>query len=526
MGEDSATIGVVSIETPGWVRDAVFYQVFPDRFARSGRVPAPGPLEPWDAAPTSHGLKGGDLPGLTDRLDEVAELGVNALYLNPVTTSASNHRYHPDDYFAVDPLLGGDAALRDLLDAAHARGMHVILDGVFNHTGRGFQAFHHVLENGAASPFRDWYHFDQARLEAGRSLAPYPPELPGGDGEHRSSFERLGYEAWWGLPALPKLNHADPHVREHLMLAAEHWIRFGADGWRLDVPEEIAAEGFWQEFRRRVKAVDPEAYIVAEIWVERPERLQGDQFDALMNYPLTEALLGFCGGRYLDMSLVNGHGEYRAHVRPLDAPAFAAELERQLRLYDPAVTAVQLNLLGSHDTPRFVSACGGDRAALRLATLVQMTLPGAPCIYYGDEIGMEGGLDPDNRRAFPADRAAWDAGLRAFVGGAAALRRSTATLRDRGVTRTVVADGELHAHVRHEPSNGELYLVAVNAGDAPARTELVLPELGERDLELVRWSGWPDPGAAPPRRDGEGRLWLEVPARDGRVLRAAGGSTG
>jgi neopullulanase len=521
MVGDSATIGPVSIETPGWVRDAVFYQVFPDRFARSGRVPAPGPLEPWDAPPTAHGVKGGDLPGLTERLDELGELGINALYLNPVTTSASNHRYHPDDYFAVDPLLGGDAALRELLDAAHARGMHVILDGVFNHTGRGFRAFHHVLENGAASPYRDWYHFDRARLDAGRPPAPYPPEFPGGDGEHHSNFERLGYEAWWGLPALPKLNHANPVVREHLMQAAEHWIRFGADGWRLDVPEEIAVEGFWQEFRRRVKAVDAEAYIVAEIWVERPERLQGDQFDALMNYPLTEALLGYLGGRRLDLGLVSGHGEYRAHVGPLDAPAFAARLERQLHLYDPAVTAVQLNLLGSHDTPRFVSVCGGDRAALRLATLLQMTLPGAPSLYYGDEIGMEGGLDPDNRRAFPSDPAAWDHELRAFVAGAIALRHSAATLRDRGLTRTIAATAGCHVHLRHDPERGDAYLIAVNAGDEPARVELAVPELGGRGLDVVGWAGWPGPGVGPPRRDDAGRLWLEVPARDGLVLRAA-----
>ncbi|MGZ3588815.1 MAG: glycoside hydrolase family 13 protein [Candidatus Limnocylindrales bacterium] len=511
----------MSIETPGWVREAVFYQVFPDRFARSGRVPAPGPLEPWAAPPTAHGIKGGDLPGITDRLDALAELGISALYLNPIGTSASNHRYHPDDYFTVDPLLGGEAALRELLDAAHARGMHVILDGVFNHTGRGFLAFHHVLENGVASPYRDWYHLDQERLASGRPLVAYPPELPGGDGEHPSTFERLGYEAWWGLPALPKLDHRNPLVRDHLMQAAEHWIRLGADGWRLDVPEEIQVEGFWQEFRRRVKAVNPDAYIVAEIWVERPERLQGDQFDALMNYPLTEALLGFVSGRHLDLGVVQGHGEYRAHVRPLDAPAFAAALDRILHLYDPAVTAVQFNLLGSHDTPRFVTACGGDRASLRLATLVQMTLPGAPCIYYGDEVGLEGGLDPDNRRAFPTDPAAWDHGLRAFIAGAVALRRRSPTLRDRGAFRSVAAAGACHVHLRHDPASGELYLIAVNAGEQQARVELVVPELGARALRVEGWAGWPNETGARLERDGEGRIWLEVPARDGRVLSAA-----
>ena len=137
---------------PDWVQDAVFYQIFPDRFARSGRVRAPGPLEPWDAPPTIHGLKGGDLLGIVDHLDHIQSVGANTLYLNPIFQSASNHRYHTYDYLHVDPLLGGDAALRELLDACHARGMRVVLDGVFNHASRGFWPFHHVLESGLASP--------------------------------------------------------------------------------------------------------------------------------------------------------------------------------------------------------------------------------------------------------------------------------------------------------------------------------------------------------------------------------------
>src|SRR5688500_12661824 len=144
-------------DTPRWVRDAVFYQIFPDRFAASPRVVKPGPLEAWDVPPTHYGFKGGDLLGIVDRLDHLQELGITALYLNPVFASASNHRYHTYDYYRVDPLLGGDGALRDLLDACHARGMRVILDGVFNHSGRGFWPFHHVTETGASSPYRDWF---------------------------------------------------------------------------------------------------------------------------------------------------------------------------------------------------------------------------------------------------------------------------------------------------------------------------------------------------------------------------------
>ena len=164
----------MSADTPAWVREAIFYQVFPDRFASSDRVHKPGRLQPWDAPPTLDGFKGGDLRGVTEHLGYLEDLGITALYLNPVFQSASNHRYHTYDYFAVDPLLGGDDALRELLDAAHDRGMRVVLDGVFNHTGRGFWPFHHILETGADSPYRGWFHIDQARLDSGQPLLAYP----------------------------------------------------------------------------------------------------------------------------------------------------------------------------------------------------------------------------------------------------------------------------------------------------------------------------------------------------------------
>ncbi len=162
------------ITTPAWVRDAVFYQVFPDRLARSGRVEAPGEMEPWDAEPTVDGFKGGDLYGVVAHLDRLQRLGITALYLNPVFTSASNHRYHTDDYYNVDPLLGGNDALRELLDEAHARDMRVVLDGVFNHCGRGWWPFHHVAENGARSPYRDWFNLAPDVRDGSRGISPFP----------------------------------------------------------------------------------------------------------------------------------------------------------------------------------------------------------------------------------------------------------------------------------------------------------------------------------------------------------------
>ena len=217
----------MDIHTPAWVRDAVFYQVFPDRLARSGRVPAPGELEPWDAEPTSHGFKGGDLYGVVEHLDRLRRLGVTALYLNPVFASASNHRYHTDDYFQVDPLLGGNEALRELLDAAHARDMRVVLDGVFNHSGRGWWPFHHLLENGMQSPYRDWFYLADGVRAGTQPLNAFPTDAQlaemdarhGGPGIPRGqrSRETLGYEAWWDLPALPKIRLDDPQARDHIL---------------------------------------------------------------------------------------------------------------------------------------------------------------------------------------------------------------------------------------------------------------------------------------------------------------------
>jgi neopullulanase len=517
----------VPIVTPDWVRDAVFYQVFPDRFARSGRVDPPGPLEAWDAPPTTHGFKGGDLYGVAERLPYLADLGITALYLNPIFASASNHRYHTYDYLAVDPLLGGDAALRELLDAAHARGMKVVLDGVFNHASRGFWPFNHVMECGLGSPYVDWFHVNREYLATGRPLRAYPDdslELAVAGNEwaevHQAgqeSFHTLGYRAWWDLPALPKLNTDNPEVREYIFGVAEHWIRFGADGWRLDVAAEIDDDEFWREFRRRVKAVDPEAYIVAEIWHEDHRWLQGDQFDAYMNYPVAEATISFVAGRHLDERVVGQHGELARTIRREDGPSFLHRLGHACSCYHPEINAVQLNLLGSHDTPRAVTMMGGDGAALRLATLVQMTVGGAPCIYYGDEIGMAGEQDPLCRATFPTDEAAWDHELLGFVRGLIALRHRHAALR-RGELLPAGAAGMTAAYRRRDA--GDDILVAINAGDEPALIELELPDLAGRDLEPIVPAGWAWEAGTAVAVTPDGRAALEVPARGARLVRA------
>ena len=434
------------MDTPTWVRDAVFYQIFPDRFAKSDRVAKASNLEAWDAPPTTHGYKGGDLLGVAEHLDYLQDLGVTALYFNPVFQSGSNHRYHTHDYTQVDPMLGGNRALRELLDAAHARNMKVVLDGVFNHASRGFFQFHDILENGPQSAYLDWFHV--------RSFPLYAYH----DDKHP------GYSAWWNLSALPKFNTDTEAVREFLWDIGTRWLEFGIDGWRLDVPNEIGDDAFWQEFRRRCRAVNPECYIVGEIWDDASHWLQGDQFDAVMNYPFTRAAFGFTAARTLKHSEIRRCG-YQ-HIAPLDAPAFAREVEALLTQYRPEVTAVQLNLLGSHDTPRALTVVGNDEAALRLSLFLLLTFPGAPCLYYGDELGLEGAHDPACRQAMPwSCPQNWNKPLRDYLKTLVALRHRHPALRS-GALSTLYAGGGVYAFERG--TRGERLVGVLNVADEPS----------------------------------------------------------
>ncbi|SES83981.1 glycoside hydrolase family 13 protein [Anaerobranca gottschalkii] len=368
-----------------WVRDAVFYQIFPDRFANGDTSNDPTNLTPWDSPPTPTSFYGGDLQGIIDKLDYLSELGINAIYLTPIFTAPSNHKYDTVDYKTIDPHFGDLSTLKKLVNACHNRGIKVILDAVFNHIGWYSPQFQDVLKHGNQSKFADWFNISDFPLRT----HPNP-----------------NYECFGFVASMPKLNTTNPEVKEFLLDIAEYWIKeANIDGWRLDVANEIDHQ-FWRDFRRRVKAIKPDAYIVGEIMFFAGPWLQGDQFDGVMNYRLTEALI-----------------DYVAEGK-IDSKEFTHQLNKVLFYYQRSAMLGNLNLLDSHDTPRFLTRCKGNKKLFKLAAMLMFSLPGAPCIYYGDEIGMEGGHDPDCRRGMIWNKAKQDGELLDWYRRLIAVRRN------------------------------------------------------------------------------------------------------
>ncbi len=484
----------MQIQTPDWVKHAVFYQIFPDRFAKS-KQPRKRLLqnfmwEEWHEIPTLQGYKGGDLWGVMEQLDYLQDIGINAIYFTPIFQSASNHRYHTHDYYQVDPMLGGNPAFKDLLDAAHERNIKVVLDGVFNHASRGFFFFHDILENGPHSPWLDWFKIE------GWPLSAYDGNFP------------ANYVGWDGNRALPVFNHDNPEVREYIMEIAEYWIKFGIDGWRLDVPFEIKSPGFWQEFRERVKAINPEAYIVGEVWEDAREWLDGTQFDGVMNYLFAAPTIAFAAGDRVDLAQLEGRSYYPYPA--LFAKEYGAQIQKVLDLYPWQIQLTQLNLLASHDTARLLTIARGDKASVELATLLLLTFPGAPSIYYGDEVGLPGALDPDSRRGFPLE-AHWERDVLDYHKQLIALRHKYAALRT-GSYHILFAEGTVYVFARilgHEE-----IVVAVNISTEPAQISFEPANLKSTHDKLLYGKGefvW--------KADGETRhLELRLPARSGLIL--------
>lgn len=412
------------IAPPDWVRHTVWYQVYPDRFCRGGSG-RPGAL-PWRHGPVTNAERfGGDLAGIAQKLPYLAGLGVNGLYLNPIFAARSFHKYDTTDYTRVDPDFGTEADLQELVRQAHANGIRVMLDAVFNHCGPGFAPWRDVVEKGPGSAWRDWFFVNRWPVEEGRT----------DDGRY-FSFSFHG--------GMPKLNTNHPAVQDYLIGLCEDWVRrYDIDGLRFDVGNEIS-HAFLRRLRVRLKALKPDLYLLGEIWHDAPAWLEGDEYDAVMHYPLQSAVRRF----FEDESL--------------PARAFGWQAGRCLAAYAPQVSAAQFTLLDSHDTIRLRSRVRSeDEFWQQLAAL--FTLPGSPCVYYGTELALEGGRDPDCRRCMPWDELDTGAGqarldaMRSLI----ALRRTEPDLQGSEVT-FCPGSGRL---VRYRRGSVE---VCLNAGTAPA----------------------------------------------------------
>ncbi len=421
-------------QPPAWVKDAVFYQIFPERFANGDPSLDPENVEPWGGEPTPTNFFGGDLQGVIDHLDHIERLGVNAIYFTPLFEATTNHKYDTRDYLKVDPHFGTNEKLKELVDVCHKRGIRVLLDAVFNHAGRTFAPFVDVLEKGAASPYADWFHVREFPLRVEDGIPTY---------------ETFAFE-----PIMPKLNTENPEVKKYLLEVARYWIEeVGIDGWRLDVANEVD-HAFWREFRQTVKKVNPDAYILGEIWHDSIAWLQGDQFDAVMNYPFTNAVLDF---------FAKG---------TLDAAGFSRAIGKQLAAYPQQVNETAFNLLDSHDTPRLLTICGDDERRMRLAALFQLTYPGTPCIYYGDEVGMNGAGDPDCRKCMVWEEEKQNREMLEFYRRTISLRKEFSALRDIDIRFLQAEEGSRVLVYERRSEQGPGFIIALNAGERQAKVSV------------------------------------------------------
>jgi len=411
---------------PDWVRDAVFYQIFPERFDNADPSTDPPDVQPWGRPPTRDNFFGGDLPGITRRLAHLQKLGANALYLTPVFAAATNHRYDTVDYNRIDPILGGDAAFESFLTEAHAADIRVVLDAVFHHCGDQHPYFQAVVARGADSPYVNWF-----------SIKGFPVQ----------SHPEPNYLTCSGCHYLPKLNVRNPEVREYLFNATTKWMSTGIDGWRLDVPFMLENPPFWAQFRAVVKGYDPDLYIVAEVWEKATDWTDGSTSDAAMNYRLRDAILSF-------VSEWRGGGQ-----------TFAADLAAIDAEIPAAAKGLMMNLLGSHDTERVLTHCGGDVQATKLAFTLMFTAEGAPMVYYGDEVGMTGFNDPDCRACMNWDQTTWNTDLMDWITTLAKLRKDNVALR-RGAEATIQASEDTIVRSRTHPD--QQILVLANRGSSPA----------------------------------------------------------
>ena len=361
---------------PDWVAEMVWYQIFPERFANGNPEISPEGALAWDSfiKPKTSDFFGGDLQGIIDHLDYLQDLGITGLYLCPIFESPSNHKYNTTDYFEIDHHFGDKKIFRKLVEEAHQRGMKIMLDAVFNHIGDQSLQWQDVLKHGGKSEYKDWFHVQEFPVTKDKLGNP----------------RKLPYHTFAFASYMPKLNTANPQVRDYLLKVATYWIEeFDIDAWRLDVANEVDHQ-FWRDFRKAVLAKKPDLYILGEVWHTSQPWLNGDEFHAVMNYPLSDSIKDY----------------FLRGLKKTDQ--FIDEINGQSMYYKQQISEVMFNLLDSHDTERILWKANEDVQLVKSALAFLFLQKGTPCIYYGTELSLTGGQDPDCRRCMPWERVSSD----------------------------------------------------------------------------------------------------------------------
>ena len=413
-------------KTPDWVKNTVWYQIFPERFNNADASIDPAGVLPWASKDPSYDtFFGGDILGITEKLDYLADLGINGIYLCPIFKSPSTHKYDTEDYFEIDPQFGTKETFKQFVEAAHAKGIKVMLDMVVNHCGYNFGPWQDVLEHGENSEYKDWFHI--RNFPVVRDEEPVMPN----------------YDAFAFSKRMPKMKTENPAVRDYFLDVARYWTEeFNIDAWRLDVANEVD-HVFWREFRKMLHSIKNDIYILGEVWHDSNPWLRGDQFDAVMNYPLTNAI-----------------NDFMARDKTT-AEQFVNDIARVQTMYSRNVTEVNFNLLNSHDTERLLTTCKGDKRKALLAYTFLMTQPGSPCVYYGDEIGMDGHHDPDCRKCMIWDENEQDHKMFATFKHLIALRKNHPALRACNTECFATSDPDIILFKKSAPDE-EIYILINN----------------------------------------------------------------
>ena len=385
---------------PDWVAQTVWYQIFPERFANGNPALSPEGVRPWDAsiAPTMLDFFGGDLQGIIDHLDYLQDLGITGLYLCPIFESPSNHKYDTIDYFEIDRHFGDKETFRKLVKEAHAHGMKIMLDAVFNHIGYDSPQWQDVVKHGEDSIYKGWFHIKEFPVSS----------------ENLWNSRDLSYHAFAFAGYMPKLNTANPEVKAYLLKVATYWIEeFDIDAWRLDVANEVDHQ-FWRDFRKAVLAKKPDLYILGEVWHTSQPWLNGDEFHAVMNYPLSDSIKDY-------------------FLRGVKKPyQFIDEINSQSMYYRQQISEVMFNLLDSHDTERILATAKGDVQLVKSALACLFLQRGTPCFYYGTELELDGGPDPDCRRVMPWERVSESNDMLHFMKELIQLRKNVSDIIQHG----------------------------------------------------------------------------------------------